>query len=298
MKNHSFIKKYSKWIVRVLVIIWIGLIYRLWAVWLYISDSCSWWYISLCLGWDIEYYWISASTIALIFFMASIFLIKKIKKTKNEKLRLQLAFIIFVLWIIWTPLFYIVSPDFKFYLQKAEYKDSRWNITDIDKYLELTNKYCRNDIEWDNFDFKYSRETMCSWKFETNFKTVEEYIKILDYANKNNFKFLYDLVYRRIDKNVGLENMIEKYDDDTFYAKTIKYIRTDTNLMNKLINITSNDNIENLSNIIINWLSNFYKWIEENSDNKSDKWNIFRDEMELLIKQKIKQIPEVNQKIF
>ena len=171
MAKKCFIEEYSKWIVRVLVVVWILLIARLWAVWLYVSESCWGGYINICLWWAFEYYWISASTIALIFFVISIFLIKKIKQVKSNDLKVKIALIIFVLWVIWTPIFYTISPDFKFYLQKAEYKDSSWNITDIDKYLELTNKYCKNTPD-DGFDFKHSRETMCSWKFETDFKTV------------------------------------------------------------------------------------------------------------------------------
>ena len=287
----EFLEKNYKWIVGIFVFIWIFFILKLWLIW---SNTwwCGGWWISICIVPSFEYYWISAWYIAVIFLWISIYLINRIKKSDNKIKKIQIAFLILILWLIWKPLFFLVSPDFKFYLNDAVYKDSNNNLVDIDKYLEEVNKYC-NNVE--NYDFYNSVLTMCSWKFENDFATSEEYIKVLESAKKNNFAYLYYLTYRWIWKKVSLEEMIEKYNDDTFYVYVIFEWSISLKDMELLKKHLKNKKILELYNYFINSI------IENKELIKIDKYHNYRKYWENYnkeLKNKIKQIPEINNKIF
>ncbi|MDD2871581.1 MAG: hypothetical protein PHS49_06335 [Candidatus Gracilibacteria bacterium] len=292
MKN--FLENNYKWIVRGLVIIGIFLMLKLWSVG-FNTSGCGGGWISICIIPSIEYYWISASYIAVLFLGISIYIIKQIRKTSKKTRKIQLAFIILFLGLIGKQVFFVVSPDFDFYLNDAVYKDSENNLVDIDKYLEQVNKYCLNN---DDFKFYTSREGMCGGKYEPDLKTVEEYIKVFESAKNNDNRYLYYLTYRWADENVGLENIIEKYNDDTFYAYVIKNERTNRYLNNILKQKHINIKLLPLLDYIDNELDNYYTVIEKNSIDKGNTWDDFRDKIESFIKVTIKQIPEINHNIF
>ena len=67
------------------------------------------------------------------------------------------------------------------------------------------------------------RYSMCAFnqKFEWDLKTVEEYIKVLNSANENSFDYLYALTIEWLFRSELVEEVIEKYNDDTFYAYLI-----------------------------------------------------------------------------
>jgi len=208
----------------------------------------------------------------------------------------MLALFILFLWLIWKQVFFLVSPDFKFYLTPAtkQYKNDNNELIDIDSYLELTTKYCDNFKQWDKFNYKYTRESMCAWKFEPNLKTVQEYIKVLDYANKHNFKYLYLTTFRWADDNVWLDNLIEQYNDDTFYAYVIWY----TSNIDFLNLIKKNINNKDLEMVLDYYIEkNNYYWNNKNSFTQNEweeYWHILSEEIE----KKLQQISKINKKIF
>lgn len=289
----KYLEKNYKWVVRALVIVWMFFILKLFLEWSHLG-GCGGWWISICIVPSLEYYWISASYIAVLFLWISIYLITRIKKIDNKMKKVQIAFLIFVLWLIWRQVFFLVSPDFKFYLNVAEYKDEHNNLVDIDKYLEQVNKYCIND---DKFNFYQSREDMCGGKFEPDLKTVDEYIKVFESANKNNNGYLYYLTYRFADENVGLENIIEKYNDDTFYAYSTRNWSNEK-VINSIKEKSKNNQIISLVEYINNEKKSYFEQNKIEGKDKYDNWNDFRDKIEKELKNKIKQIPEINNKIF
>ena len=169
-----------------------------------------------------------------------------------------------------------------------------WNIDNLDKYLELTTKYCDNFKEWDSFKFKYSRETMCSWKFEVDFKTVEEYIKILEYAKNHNFRYLYQHTFRWMDENVWLENVIEKYNDDTFYAYVI-YNNSKLYFLNLMIFKIENDL---LKSILDNQIIKINYYFDNKDFFSQDEWYEYWENLSKDLKHKIRKVSEINHKIF
>jgi len=273
-------------IVIVFTVIWLFLIYRLWSFWLYTHFNLF--------NWFIEYSWTNAWYIAVMFFIISIVFLTLIRKINNKSIKLLLAFIILLFWIIWKPLFYLISPDFKFYIwnTKYEYMDKQWNLTDIDKYLYYMWKYCDNKV--DDFVFKrIYREDMCAWEYLYDFKIVEEYKKIFDYANENNMRELYRLTFIWA-KDFWLEKIIEWYNDDTFYGYLMNY-SFDLDILRKLsVNIKNN----NLKNVIEYEVNKIIYFNENSNILNHDKWENYLNELNKELLEKLKQIPTINTNIF
>lgn len=293
---NKFIEENYKWLVRIFTLLGFFFIVKLF---LFGLDVYCWssWYISICIiptSW--EFAWTTASTIAVLFFIIAIKIKAKIKQIKNVWNKIRLAFIIFILGLVWKPLFMVISDDFRFYLTPTwlQYKNFDWEIIDLDKYLELTTKYCNNSKEWDDFNFIHSREAMCGWKFEVDFDTVDEYIKILEHAKNNNFRYLYQHTYRWMDENVWLENVIKKYNDDTFYAYVIYRRGLSTDTIELLKTKIQNEEILWLLDFYIEWLTDVENKLDESKISIDTYWNKFSID----IFSQIKKIESINYKVF
>ena len=289
----KFLENNSKWVVRSFVLIWLFLILKLGYFWVY--TACGWWwYINLCIIPNFHYSWTNAWLISSVFFVLSVILLIIIKFLKNKKIKILLAFIILLLWIIWKPLFYIISPDFKFYYtdERLKYMDKDYNPKNIDLYLEYMWKYCNDNI--DDFLFKnLKRDSMCSGRYLYDFETVEDYKKVFDFANKNNIRELYRLTYVWAEK-FWLEKIIKWYNNDTFYG----YI----------INRDWSDKL-NISFIEINTDNNKLKYILTYIKNELEIWqeklfwtilseNEYWWKIEKQIDSKLSKIKTINTKIF
>ncbi len=287
-KQGNFLEKYWKWIVRILVVIWIGLILKLFLMWLEISRSCWGWYISLCMWINIDYHWSILSTVTFILLIISTWLLFVMKTKKQTKTKIIIALIIFVLWIFSKQILFVFSKDFKFYLtdMSDKYIDENWNFTDLDLYLELVTKYCKSD--------RYDEIAHCGWKMIYDFNTIEEYKKALDYFNKHDYKDMYTLTYNSIEDNVWLENMIREYDDVTFYCYLLKD-EWDNNWI--VFNIKSNSSNEWISNLINN-ITNLLLKAENEKFKDFYEERKYWDDISKDIDDKIKQIPAINTNIL
>ena len=171
------------------------LIFILW--WQGMDVWPAWWggFISISIWWAFEYFWISASYIALILFILSLWLIFLIYKIHSKNIKVLIAFFILIVWLSWKQIFYIVSPEYKFYKTSVYklYLDKDWTVNNVDKYLDLIWKYCQ--------DVKYYQIWSCSWKYWSKFKTIEDYIKVFDYANKINDNYMYYNAFEWIKKS-------------------------------------------------------------------------------------------------
>jgi hypothetical protein len=292
----KFLEKNSKWLVIFLVGMGLFFIFKLWLVWMEIRERWGWWYIDLSIWWSFDYYWISAWYIAIALLIVSVFLIFLIKNTKNKVKKIQIAFLIFILWIIWKQIFFLVSPDFKFYLTPviSQYKDKEWMVTDIDKYLELIWKYCPY-VGDNSLNFMYSKLDMCSQndKFQTFFNTADEYIKVLEYAKNNDHKLLYDRTYWWVNK-FWVEKILEKYNDETFQAYVIKRT-SNINILSSLLKYINNKMLIKVLNDEI-YKIKFYFENEENYN--QNEWYKYLDELDENFMKKIKNIPYINYNIL
>jgi hypothetical protein len=300
-KLKLFLEKNYKKITTILILLWFYLIIKLWLFW---ANFICWssWYISICIIPDFEYTWTNAWYVSVCFLILSIILFIPLLNTKDKIKKISISLVILFMWLIWKSLFYLISPDFKFYENgEKSYSDKDWNVTDMDKYLESMWKYCDNSK--DDFKMRWLRRSdWCSWQYLYDYKTAEEYAKVFDYANKHNLDHLYKLTFRSAN-DFWLEKIIKVYHDDTFYAYLINYIRTyeiiiiknDNYILELIVDKSNNNSIKNLwinfiDNIsLIDDKHNVLKW----EDEKKYWENIHKE-----LRMKIKQIPEVNYKVF
>lgn len=283
---NNFLEENSKWIVRVLVFVGMFLIVKLWWFWVH-----SYFHIFNVF---FDYYWTNAWYIAVILLIFSFIWILIIRKIDNKVNKVQIAFLIFLFWVFSQPLFYIVSPDFKFYFtnEYKKYKTEDDKVLDIDLYLEYMWKYCNNNI--DDFKFKrVFREDMCAGKYLYDFETIEEYAKVFDFANKNNLRNVYRLTYLWA-KDFWLEKIIEGYNDDTFYG----YIIDKTSDL-KIINVVKNNiNDDKFINILEKYIYSINYFFNNSNLFNQNNWEKYWNSLSIDIEDKLKEIPEINYKIF
>ena len=282
----GYLGKNNKWVISILILIWLIYIIKLFMFGLHFHIHIF--------NWFIEYYWTNAWYISIIFFIISIICIFIIKNIANNIIKIYIAFLIFLLWIFWKSFFYLISPDFKFYFTniQKEYIDSEWYLIDIDLYLYYMWKYCDNSI--DNLVFKrVHREDLCAWQYIVNFRTVEEYKKAFNYANENNMRYLYKLTFYW-SEDFWLEKIIEEYNDDTFYWYVID--KTSNLKLLQLINnnLKNKELLEILENNIIS-----IKYFYENKELFNNKqWYKYWNKLSDSFINNIKNIKEINYKIF
>lgn len=187
----------------------------------------------------------------------------------------------------------MVSPDFKFYDFWLEtYTDKEWSLTNMDLYLESIWKYCDNNI--DNFKFKrVHRSDMCWWQYLYDFKTAEEYWKVFDYANKHNLEYLYKLTFSWA-KDFWLEKIINVYHDDTFYVYIID--KTSNIDLLKLISVNSNKIL--IKEIVKNYILEINYFYDNKDNYNQNEWYKYWNDLSKKVEKLLKQIPEVNNKIF
>ncbi len=292
MKN--FINKNSKWIVRIFIILWIYLIYKLFSISMY--TTCWWWgwYINMCIVPDIHYEWINSSIISVIFFVLSLWIIYIIRKEKDKTKKVILAFLILLMWLIWKQIFYIVSPDFKFYFtdENLIYMDKDFHPKNVDLYLEYMWKYCNDNM--DNFSYKkLQRSSMCWWKYLYDFETVEDYKKVFDYANKNNMRELYRVTFIWA-QDFWLEKIIKGYNNDTFYGYVIKKNWADIKTILLMSKITKNKNLINIFNYINLEYLKWNKIIFNDFFKEREYWEIIENKID----NKLEKIKIINTKVF
>jgi hypothetical protein len=292
MKN--YIEKNYKWLVRIFVVVWIFLILKLWYFWVY--WICGWWgwYINLCIIPTYKYFWTNAWYISMAFLLLSILIIIWIYFIKNKILKVLLAFIILFLWIIGKPLFYYLSPDFKFYYtdEYLSYMDKEFHPKDVDLYLEYIWKYCNETI--DDFNYKnLGRDSMCGWKYLYDFETVEDYKKVFDFANKNNMRELYRLTFIWA-QDFWLEKIIKGYRDDTFYGY-VDYHNSKVDIIELLAKNTNNELLKKYFNEEIKKINYFFVNSKEFTQ---DQWYKYWDNLSDEIYNKLKQIKTINTKVF
>jgi len=292
----NFVKKNYNIIQKILIIIWFIFVIKLFLFWVRIS---SWWggFINFSILPTFHYSWTNAWTISVILFVLFLYLLFKIKLQKSKTKKLKIAFLIFILWIFSNQIFLLVSPDFKFYLTPVtkQYKIKDWTkVNDIDEYLRLVNKYCKEG----NFYFKMnSRYLMCAYnnKLESDFNSVDEYIKVLESAKKNNFRLLYTVTIKWLLNSDFLEETIKKYNDDTFYAYLIDYKWSTIEFLNLIDNNINNIYINSLIWKIKEYLI-FFNENEENMDyyENRDFWKTLEDFTII----ELKKIKTVNQNLL
>jgi len=292
MKN--FIENNFKWIVRIFIIAGLFLIWKLfWISWYF---SCGWWgwYISLCIIPEPHYNWINSSTVAVILFIISLFLLKIIKITKDKIKKVLLAFLILLMWLIWKQIFYMVSPDFKFYFtdENLLYMDKDFKPKDVDLYLEYMWKYC-NETK-DDFSYKHLwRDSMCGWKYLYDFETVEDYKKVFDFANKNNMRELYRVTFIWA-QDFWLEKIIEGYRDDTFYGY-VDYHNSKIDIIKLLAKNTNNELLKKYFNKEIVKINYFFNNSNEFTQDEGYK---YWDDLSDNIYKNLEQIKTINTKVF
>ena len=293
-KEASFIELHSKLIIRVLVLVWLFLIIKLWALWL--SFSCGWWwFISLCIIPTPSYSWSIVWYLTIIIFIISIFILFKIKWTKDIIKKVQLAFLIFLIWIFSRQILFLISSDFKFYLtpMQNKYMDEDWNITDLDLYLELITKHCNNN--------KNNEVANCAWKMASTYDTPEDYMKVLDYAIEHSYRNLYSVAYNNFENEIWLENMIKRYHNVNFYANLI-YIYYDSETeLNLIKKNTDNKILLDLIDFVEITMKDPVKWYKwELSENMSDynKNELYIKNFKRNLYKKMKEESTINTIIF
>ncbi|MFK7779971.1 MAG: hypothetical protein QM490_02390 [Candidatus Gracilibacteria bacterium] len=284
----KFIKENNIWVARILVIIGLFFIIKLWMMGLSVTSSGGGGFISIGIGWDFEYFWISAGYIAIILLIISVLLLFLISNTENKIRKAQIAFLILFFGLIGKQLFFLISPEYKFYLTPVtkQYKDKEGNVTDIDKYLDLVGNYCQ--------DIKYYKIGNCNNKYVENFETVEEYIKVLNFANKTDDYRMYRDTFKGVEK-YGIFNLLENYNDETFQVYAIfhyNFSDDDKKILKKII--TNKEVIELLDFLILNENENL-KLKEEDKYHSS---NYFWQEYESNFYKKINKSGIINSKLF
>ena len=173
--------------------LWLWITVVLWNLWAYMTMWCGWWYIDLWICPSYRYTWWPYSYISIVIFIISIFLIYKIRKEQNTEIKNKLWVYILVLSILWFATYYIYSHDTRV-LYNFEYKnhlDKKWWVIDIDKYISYMQEYCLED-EYENYRiWWYWKTTMCKKRRAMALEKTEYYIKVFEYANKNDLKELY-----------------------------------------------------------------------------------------------------------
>lgn len=295
-KLKEYLQKNNKILINILITVWMFFMLKLWLMWFSIKAWSSWWFLALPSLWSFEYTWMSAWYISLLFIILSIFLIYKIRYIKNGSTKLKIALFILILWLLSKQIFFIFAPDFKFYMTPVtkQYKDKEWNVTDVDKYLELVGKYCDYKVAG-ILEYRKSRGDMCSEndKYQTFFKTADEYIKVLEYAKNNDDRTLYQRTYWWVNK-FWVEKILGKYDDVTFQAYVIDKIGDLEKLKSFIAYIKNPKLIEILNNNI-----GSIEYYNNNKDKfTQNEWYDYWDKLSNDFTSWIKQIPEVNYKIF
>lgn len=288
----SFIKEHFLLITNILIIIWFILIIKLWLISFWISTGWGW-FIDLGFphlnfeAWKPFYIFFWIFVISFFFWLLNRWS-KKIKK-------LKIAVLIFLIWLFAKQIFYLFAPEYEFHMvdEKYQYVDNNKNVN-LDKFFKLYKKYCENDkydvsIKWIYYT--------CSWKFWFDLKTVEEFIKMFEFAKENDFRQVYNITYRKIwespDKDM-MGKLIESYNDKTFYAYVISSW-LDDNLLKIIYDKINDLEIINLIDYITNTTMNYKKIVDNlSSDEKNDYW----DEFNINIKNIIKKLNWVNLYVF
>ena len=292
----EFVKDNYKIIQKSLIIIWFVFVIKLFLFWVRIS-SWWWWFISFSIVPTFHYHWTNAWIISIILLILFLYFLFKISEKKSNLKKIKITFLIFILWIFSNQIFLLFSPDFKFYLTSVtkQYKNKDWTINDLDKYIKLVNKYCA--YNW-LFNYKLMwRYSMCASndKFEGDLKTVEEYIKVLESANKNNFDFLYSLTIEWLFRSELVEEVIEKYNDDTFYGYLIDKKWSNVDFLDFILKNNKNVEISKLIEEIKFMLQEYnLNKIKMDQYEIEDFWEDF-DNYTLF---ELRKINTINQKLF
>jgi hypothetical protein len=258
----KFVKNNYILVQKSLIIIWFIFIIKLFLFWIRISTWWGW-FINFSILPTFHYSWTNAWIISIILFVLFLYFLYKISQKEKKLEKIKLVFLIFILWIFSNQIFLLISPDFRFYLTPVikQYKNKDWTeVNDIDKYLKLVNKYCISDDFFFKMDWRY---WICASnsKLESDFNSADEYIKVLKSANNNNFHWLYSVTIKWLLSSKFIEETIEKYNDDTFYAYLIINYWREKEILNFIESINLNLELKII-------LEEYKKWLKEYNEKK------------------------------
>jgi len=186
------------------------------------------WHLVDVWGYSIPYQEYTAMIITKTSFIILFFLFIFITIIKSFKVKLFLWIIWLLIWIFSNILWYIINPMYIFdeHPKLFWYMDSKWEyIIKVDKYIELVDKY------W------------C--KYSDNFrppKTLEEHIKLIDFAIKWNYETLWRLAFQSAWNIYWYDELFKNYHDKTTETEYLTHVF--------MYNRENEDN----------WLYDNYKW--------------------------------------
>lgn len=218
-------------------------------------------------------------------------MIYKIKKEQDIKIKNKLGIYILLLWIIWLGTYYVYSHDMRV-LYNSEYKkhlDKEWKVTDIEKYIDYMEKYCTTD-DYQKYRIWWNESNnMCKKRRELALDKAEYYIEVFEYANNNDLKELYKYNYKKASE-FWLEEIVKNYNDKTFMYYLTLRVWVDIKNDSEIIKYIDKEIFDFYEKILLE-NSNFKKDKEYNPEN-------YLYDTGIIIKQKLKNNKEINQKIF
>ena len=256
----------------------------------------SWGFIDL--DFEFRYYWISSSYIALVLFLFFLCLVlfSIRSRKKNNLMIFGLLTILLIVSILWKPIFYSISPKYKFYLTETRhnYPDEDGKF-DIDNYISHVDKYCNKGK---TFLFgKWSWGLCLFWGkliIENYIPKTEELIKLFDYANGINAKNLY-WHYVELAKKRWIEEVLEKYRDKDLQVFLINKRMSNRDLFLLMRKYSYNEEIRNNIDFLIS--KNQYYDNNLNLDVKI-KWYEFWEGVRKEFEYNLKQMTWINKELF
>lgn len=223
---------------------------------------------------------------SIILWFISLFIILilwyRAKSFKDISKSIKSWLVAIIISILFYGSFYIVQAKYTYEEHPSVFgyfSDDGQYIVDKEKYFNLVKKY---------------------WFSETSykpFKTLEDSIEALEYANINNFKWLYKAVFYDLEK-FWYDKAFEKYHDKTFQVYFIKRFIEDyaaddiffynkySSSLNLYSDLSSDLNIKKIINNLYTEVNNnesnkdflrdlYHKYIEKIKELKGVNWNIF-----------------------
>lgn len=277
--NIKYIKSYFREIY--FVLFWWSLGFIFWFFFYLGNAWFSWTLISVP-----AYAWGINSTIALGALILFWYLKNKIKHTSKKYLQLKYIIFLFLIAISLKQIMFLIRPELWFIFTSVtnQYVDKKTgDINNVEEYTKLTFKYCLN--------WKYK---WCSSKFAEDFQTIEDYMYVLNFANKNNYRDLYRFTIDTAEKQWKLEELIEKYNNKTFYV----FITKQTSDIS-ILNIINSQNIDNKTRkFIATNISHLLYWSKNIESLSVKKANLYSNNFNKQINQIIKDMEDVNISLF
>lgn len=225
-------------------------------------------------GWGIN------STIALITLLFFPFCTSIINDIKDNTTKIISLFIVFLFCVSLKYFMFLIQPELKFVFTPTErqYVDKKTGaLNDPEEYTQGIFKYCVN-----------SKYNWCNDKYVTNFSSIDDYIYVLDFANKHSIKELYQRTVNIADIKGDLETLIEQYNDKTFQAYVI-----DKTVKKEIFEAITKNSIDIYIHNLAQWYINQMNYFKKNK--------IQDDHLKSLIqkhKNMLKNLENINKNLF